>query len=53
MLGFFSQLQNYMPHPREPKFEKVGLCGFLSNSLIIVHKAAFVSLKSSDSDEDV
>ena len=23
-LGFFSQLQNYRPHPREPELAKVG-----------------------------
>jgi hypothetical protein len=31
----------------------IGPCGFLQNSLIIGRIAAFVSLKSYDSDEDV
>ena len=52
-LGFFSRLQNYRPHPREPELAKVAPGDFSKKCLIIVHKAAFVSVKSCNSVEDV
>ena len=52
-LGFFSQLQNYRPHPREPELAKVDPSDFSIKSLIIVHKVAFVSVKSCNPAEDV
>ena len=52
-LGFFSRLQNYRPHPREPKLEKWAPSDFSKKSLIIVHKVAFVLVKSCNSVEDI
>ena len=42
-----------MPHPREPELAKVAPGDFSKKCLIIVHKAAFVSVKSCNSIEDV
>ena len=42
-----------MPHPGEPELAKVGPRDFSKKSLIIVHKAAFVLVKSCNSIEDV
>ena len=52
-LGFFSQLQNYRPHPGEPELAKVGPSELSKKSILIVHKVAFVSVKSCNSVEDV
>ena len=51
-LGFFPQLQNYRPHPGEPRLAKVGPRDFLK-LLIIGHTEAFVLVKSCNSIKDV
>ena len=52
-LGFFSQLQNYRPHIREPGLAKVGPKRFFLKLLIIGYKVAFVLVKSCNSVEEV
>ena len=52
-LGFFSWLQNYRPHPREHELAKVAPSDFSKKFLIIVHKVAFVLVKSCNSIKDV